>query len=235
MIKLVVTTSALALVSVSAPSLAQTTYTNRASFNAAAGSIAAADFNGYAIDTEFRTSAVDVGPFSLIGSGNRQDDRNIIDAAAGIFGDYFSLNGTSYVLGQVGGFANGTSSFELLFDTPTFAFGADFKDLNDLPGITQITINAVSYVPGVNADFFGYVSTTAFSSVSFSSTNPNGPHSIDNFGFDNVAFSNAAVPEPASWMMMIGGFCLIGAATRRHHTANATHAYVWATSQRASP
>lgn len=29
----------------------------------------------------------------------------------------------------------------------------------------------------------------------------------------------AAVPEPASWAMMVGGFCLLGAATRRQRKA----------------
>ena len=33
-----------------------------------------------------------------------------------------------------------------------------------------------------------------------------------------VEFSGAAVPEPASWAMMIGGFGLLGAAARRRRT-----------------
>jgi hypothetical protein len=30
---------------------------------------------------------------------------------------------------------------------------------------------------------------------------------------------NGAVPEPASWAMMIGGFGMVGAAMRRRRTA----------------
>ena len=36
--------------------------------------------------------------------------------------------------------------------------------------------------------------------------------SANSFEFDNLA---AAVPEPATWAMMIGGFGMIGAASRR--------------------
>lgn len=38
----------------------------------------------------------------------------------------------------------------------------------------------------------------------------------DSFEFDNLAAATAtAVPEPAAWAMMIGGFAFIGAASRR--------------------
>ncbi len=39
------------------------------------------------------------------------------------------------------------------------------------------------------------------------------------FEFDNVAIQAAAVPGPASWALMIGGFGLAGAAMRRRRTA----------------
>jgi len=37
----------------------------------------------------------------------------------------------------------------------------------------------------------------------------------DYFGADDLTFDTAAVPEPASWALMIGGFGLAGAALRR--------------------
>jgi hypothetical protein len=40
-------------------------------------------------------------------------------------------------------------------------------------------------------------------------------------GFGYVA---AGVPEPASWAMMIGGFGLIGAASRRRRSSNVVYA-----------
>nr|WP_243451582.1 PEPxxWA-CTERM sorting domain-containing protein [Polymorphobacter fuscus] len=50
-----------------------------------------------------------------------------------------------------------------------------------------------------------------------------GPDGYDT-GLDNIAFdvravgAPGAVPEPASWAMMIGGFGLVGAASRRRRT-----------------
>ncbi len=41
----------------------------------------------------------------------------------------------------------------------------------------------------------------------------------ESFGVDNfVVTMNSAVPEPATWAMMIGGFALAGAAMRRRNT-----------------
>ena len=51
-------------------------------------------------------------------------------------------------------------------------------------------------------------STTNIKSVSFSSTSQFG---VDNFNFDGV---QSAVPEPATWAMMLLGFGLIGGAMR---------------------
>jgi hypothetical protein len=37
---------------------------------------------------------------------------------------------------------------------------------------------------------------------------------FEHFSFDNMTLSNG-VPEPASWVLMIGGIALAGAASRR--------------------
>ncbi len=39
--------------------------------------------------------------------------------------------------------------------------------------------------------------------------------------FDNVTYNVAAVPEPATWAMMLGGFGLAGASMRRRSTGRA--------------
>jgi len=48
-----------------------------------------------------------------------------------------------------------------------------------------------------------------------------GTTSNDNVGplLDNVVLDISAVPEPATWGMMIGGFALVGASMRRRKTA----------------
>lgn len=39
--------------------------------------------------------------------------------------------------------------------------------------------------------------------------------------FIHAAFINTIIPEPATWMMMIGGFGLVGATARRSRATKA--------------
>jgi hypothetical protein len=66
-----------------------------------------------------------------------------------------------------------------------------------------------------NLTFFGVTSDTAFTSFTISGlTNQSGASTV----FDNLRFgtaATAAVPEPATWAMMIMGFGMVGASLRR--------------------
>lgn len=81
-----------------------------------------------------------------------------------------------------------------------------------------------SYVVSTNAfptmAFFGATSDTAFTSITLTGGN--------NFtNFDNLTLATAvsgAVPEPATWAMMIGGFGLAGVAVRRRRRAKLARA-----------
>lgn len=53
--------------------------------------------------------------------------------------------------------------------------------------------------------------------ISFSATNPVGGYQLDNINYSLVNAS--AVPEPASWAMMIAGFGMIGAGMRWRNMA----------------
>jgi len=70
--------------------------------------------------------------------------------------------------------------------------------------------------------FFNFTSTTAFNRIDFIQ-NGGGGFELDNLTIGNVngapGGSTPAVPEPASWALMIGGFGMIGAAMRRRHAA----------------
>lgn len=52
-------------------------------------------------------------------------------------------------------------------------------------------------------------------SVMFTTTDPQG------FSFDNFTFNESAVPEPATWAMLILGFGLVGVNLRRRRAAKA--------------
>ncbi|MBS0481830.1 MAG: PEP-CTERM sorting domain-containing protein [Proteobacteria bacterium] len=43
-------------------------------------------------------------------------------------------------------------------------------------------------------------------------------------GSTQTGVDNGAVPEPATWLMMIAGFGLLGAAMRRHPAVRVTYA-----------
>lgn len=93
---------------------------------------------------------------------------------------------------------------------PTFATAGGEKTfqqwINDNAGST-LTVTGVSFGigSGWNGTFAGAVDNVAYSFTG-------GPSA--NFNFE-VAQGAAAVPEPASWAMMIGGFGIVGGSLRR--------------------
>lgn len=64
----------------------------------------------------------------------------------------------------------------------------------------------------LSPSFLGFVSNTPFTLVTF--TTPTVGGSNDQFGIDNVTVGGA-VPEPATWAMMILGMGVVGYAMRR--------------------
>ena len=89
------------------------------------------------------------------------------------------------------------------------AYNADGDQLARL----DLGTNSVQY-DGVSG--FGTLMTinaTGVSQLRFSN-GPNGGNGLA-FGVRELSFTNSAVPEPASWALMIGGFGLIGATARR--------------------
>ena len=119
--------------------------------------------------------------------------------------------------------ANGDESFDV-----ALAFGASSLSvelyLNDLgpatirvfSGATELTTGTyfADADPSNNRQTFSYsTSLGPITRFTFAST---GGGQL-NTGIDNVSI--VAVPEPASWAMMIGGFALAGAAARRRERA----------------
>ena len=71
--------------------------------------------------------------------------------------------------------------------------------------------------PGIGVGTFADISVTVAGIKSFKLFQP-AVGGGDGVLFDNLSFETGAVPEPATWMMMLMGFGLIGAAMRRRRT-----------------
>ena len=204
--------AALALMAGSAGA-AVTEYTNQGAFTAAAGALSSEDFNSFVSEVSFRTAPVVAGSLTLQGFGD-QSDRNYIDIPPHQFA-VFNIDGTT----NVNAFVTTTAGFTISFDHPVTAFGATFASMQDEVTRTQITVLGTVLTPptrGLNdIVFYGFISDTAFSSITFNGVNNDG------FSFDNALFSAGGVPEPATWALMIGGFGLAGVALRRRRTVTA--------------
>jgi len=114
-------------------------------------------------------------------------------------------------------YSNGATDFTINFDTAVGGFGLFAEpDPFEVHHFT-LTLSDGSTVSGdfdgnAGAGFLGFVgdgivSATLSSDVGFA------------FGDFYVTAGTGAVPEPATWAMMIGGFALAGAAMRRRSAA----------------
>ena len=151
----------------------------------------------------------------------------------------FNCNGSSWCPGFFGQSTvystDGTHSvFFATPDTATFtfssaitAFGIDVIGLGDV-GVTTFSINNGSgpqtlvsgySAPGGAVTFAGIIDSAGFTQVTFSGTAPNDGVFFDRLRFGGAPGGGGAVPEPATWAIMILGFAGIGATLRRRRAA----------------
>ena len=114
-------------------------------------------------------------------------------------------------------FANGQNGFGGLFDlTPGGAgLGIQIRLVGNGGLLNQEVPN------GANGQFFGFISDEAFDVVRFVGGTQAANGSSETYTLDNLRFgalTAGAVPEPATWAMMIAGFGLVGGAMRRRST-----------------
>lgn len=135
---------------------------------------------------------------------------------------------------------SGTALFQLDSNpTPDFSstlIGSDQFGFNNVAGVFGGTPGVASTISFGSGSIFSAFSITApnlgftqFSSPTLFTGSRTAPvFSPGSFTLINPFFGNgsltisaatAAVPEPASWAMMIGGFGLVGAAVRRRKVA----------------
>lgn len=130
--------------------------------------------------------------------------------AGGVFSDRV-VNGGASTTFSFGGDVNGFGGF---FDETPGGFGQGIVFSLTFVGGTQATLS--QHLDDDAGDFFGFISTDAFSSVLLTGgTTPGG--TAETYNLDNVQFgtTTAAVPEPASIALMLAGLGLVGAAARR--------------------
>jgi PEP-CTERM motif len=194
---------------------AVSTFNDLASFSAAAGSLNLETVNGFTAETSFRTAPVALGggAFQVQGYGNAQQDRNFVDLQPPQFG-VFNVDGTTLLNVLV----FGGSGFEFTFAAPIKAFGFDFGAMQNNANRTFIQVAGETLSPPVQTGdvvgFYGFVSTTPFTTIRFANVSG----TSDGFGMDNLRWGTGgagAVPEPASWAMLIAGFGMVGAVSRR--------------------
>jgi hypothetical protein len=110
-------------------------------------------------------------------------------------------------------FTTPVSNLSLEYDN----YGATYLgDTIKAYGLGGTLLETLSPTPGV-ADFA--LETISFTSSGISYVEIQQPSNGWMFAVDNIQFNGGAVPEPASWAMMIAGFGLVGAAMRRRATA----------------
>jgi len=180
-----------------------TTYTDRTSFEAAAGAITFEDFESFVVDAPFHTSAVDVGDFTLSMTGLPSTAYNFIDIAPPETPET-NVNGSTNM--RVFTDDSPLSNLIFEFDTAMTAFGADFRSINDTIVRTQLIVGSDIVALPVAASsglfsFFGFSSDIAFTSITFEGL------ANDVYGIDNVSYS---IPEPATVLLLgLGGLGLL--------------------------
>lgn len=113
-------------------------------------------------------------------------------------------------------------TFTMAFLEPIYKFGTSLGSINDSSTRTSISVAGETFLlnprPVGATRFFGLISDTPFSSITFSATGSDG------FGIDNVLFSNEPLPTeeiplPASLPLMATGLALFGLYAKRKRTA----------------
>ncbi len=189
------------------------TYADKVTFMSASGSLDTEDFDALADGTEFHTTPLDVGPFtlSMTGPAATSPGRNEIDAPEPLF-PQFDVDGTTIasVLTE-----DGVSLF-LTFDVPITAFGVDLAAFNNSIIRTHIVVAGVTSIPPVIDDdlrFFGIISDASFSTVEFRGLENDG------FGMDNVMYGTVPIPA-AVWLFGSGLLGLVGIGRRKETATN---------------
>ena len=224
---------ATALLTATTADAATTVYSTAAAFSAATTGVTTNGFNSVATNTS--TWILSSGSYSQPGFTITQGTNNAFNSN----GDTNPSSFYYYNWGT-GGVINTPyeGTLTVTFAAPVTAFALDLGEFYSLPfpfpaGVTpgeattryggQVQIGTsqgnflVDTATTRNLTFFGITSDTAFTSFTIHGLIPPAQGGASTV-FDNLRFGSAAtaaVPEPATWAMMIVGFGMVGAGMRR--------------------
>ena len=186
----------------SAPaSAAPTIYTDRVAFEAAAEALM---FESFEQQREAAASQA-YGDFTIAETGGNPD-------LVFINGDLGASSGNSAAFIT----DNGSSVFSIVFRSDVYAVGFDLLSYDT----SRLTIGGAAHysltLANGSTPFFGLIDSTGFRALSIDAAG--GP----TFAIDGLSYASTpagAVPEPATWAMMIGGMGVVGGAMRRRRVS----------------
>lgn len=177
----------------------------------------------YTLNPASVPGAVFQGAFNALGAPNYNNVNSCASQASCSFvslggGGQIALRFTDNVL---------TGSGSNAFDLWIFEVGPNVESTTvdvSTDGTTWLSVGLISgSTRGIDIDAFGYGTSSAFSYVRLTDVFAQGGAGnggsdgadIDAVGAISTRRPTAAVPEPTTWALMIGGFGLVGATLRR--------------------
>lgn len=169
------------------------------------------------------TITVDVAGIQTFGAfmsgGNTVLTYNL--GAGAVVTDFaYDINVTAFTpswLSEIEIYFTNTAATAGVFVTP--GIGDDFAGTRSYAGAFNLAAEGLSF----NLDADGVLRLEFAEGFNDSSVNPDGIFNSGSLTFTYTP-GGAAVPEPASWALMIAGFGLIGAASRRRVRTSVTFA-----------
>ena len=191
------------------------TYTNKAAFLAAAGSLSTETFSSATVGTSTANYSGSFSNFTLtsVANGDKSGIATGTIAGADNISIPSSFTGQNfYGWGNSNGGAGPTTTFT--FTSGITAFGFDWFN-TDMSDRYSVTVNSQSTVVFnyASSGFFGVIDTAGFTSATIQTANYGGY--LSTMGLDNVLTSNNSVPEPTSAALIALGLAGLGMRRRQ--------------------